>query len=307
MWNKTLFAFAMLSFSQLIIAQTAHAWVDLAKWQKPKVFGLAPSAETAQVATSLQKESRDNLPTMSKLNASVLGLYPILDPLLAGFSFGSSTADIKNIPTTDGFQGLRSISSYLEVAALYAIDDSLSVYFSPGFSSKVAKVESAETRENFATLTTYGVYTVSDQVGLGLGVSGKKNTRTQSLVPLVGGAWQPTPEFRLDGWLPANVHARWKYAPAQSVFARLELAGDASYSKHISPENPTDVQLLGAQFLLGWSFGVPIGFSTGFLRLDSSVGTFKGQLTLKNTSTEEEEKTKTKANPLVDIRLALAF
>ena len=121
MWKKSLFGFALLTMSNLVIAPTAHAWIDLSKWQKPKVFGLGPGAETAQIATSLQKESKENLPTMSKLNASILGLYPILDPLVAGVSLGSSTADIKNIPTTDGFQELRTVSSYLELAALYAV------------------------------------------------------------------------------------------------------------------------------------------------------------------------------------------
>jgi hypothetical protein len=291
-----------------IFSSSAMAWVDLNEWKKPKVFGLSPSADTAFVNTTLQS-NRDNKnqPAMNKTNTSVLALYPMLDNLVAGFNFGGSTTEVKNIPTAAGLKNLRSNGSWIELAALYSINDDLSIYVSPGLSFRKSTAEGSDTRESFASLTTYGVWAAQDNIGLGLGLSARKNSRTQTLIPIVGGAWQATPEFRLDGWLPANVHARWKLGNGQAVFARVELAGDSSLSQSIVSDTKTEVQLLGGQFMLGYSIGTLIGFGTGSLRIDPSIGFFKGKLTQTNVESEAKTGTSTQLNPLADLRIAVAF
>ena len=295
-------------FFALTQSINAAAFVNLSEWKKPKVFGLAPSADTAQVGTMLQTPKNASAdPLLKKTNASLLGLYPLMHELVGGFTAGGSSAEIKNIPTPQGNQILKTSSSYAEIAGLYAFTDNLSLFVAPGFSTKTAKTEKGETKESFITLTSYSVLAVSDSLGLGLGLSGKSNDRTQSLIPLLGGAWQPTTEFRLDGWLPANVHARWKYSSSQALFARLELNGDTALTEHLNISEKTDVQMLGAQFLMGWSAGMPIGFGTGFVRVDPAVGVYKGQLTQKNTQTEKQVKTNTAVNPVFDLRVAVAF
>ncbi|MEY3901413.1 MAG: hypothetical protein RL189_719 [Pseudomonadota bacterium] len=292
------------------LAHSAHAaaFVNLSEWKKPKVFGLAPSADTAQVGTMMQSGKNDSAdPLLKKTNVSLLGLYPLKHEFVGGFTAGGNGAEIKNIPTPLGNQTLKTSGSYAELAGLYAFSDNLSLFVAPGFSTKTAKSEKGETKENFITLTSYSVYAVSDELGLGLGLSGKRNERTQSIIPLLGGAWQPTAEFRLDGWLPANVHARWKYSSSQALFARIELNGDSALSEHLAASEKTDLQMLGAQLLMGWSIGMPIGFGTGFVRVDPSLGVFKGQLTQTNTQTEKQVKTSTAVNPVVDLRVAVAF
>ena len=299
--NSVLFLMCSLSGS-------SQAWVKLDEWKKPKVFGLAPSADTAFVNTGAQRiKDGSDTPAMNKTNVSLLGLYPMLDELVAGFSAGAGAAEIKNIKTSSGLKSLKTRGSYIEAAALYAFSDDLSMYFSPGYSTKESETAAGKTQENSVTLTTYSVWAASDQLGLGLGIAGRKNARSQTIIPLIGGAWQPAPEFRIDGWLPVNLHARWKYSPSQALFARIELAGDSSLSKQINSGTQTDVQLLGAQFLAGWSIGMPIGFGTGMIRLDPSVGVFKGQLTQKISAGQLEQKTETSVNPLADVRLAIAF
>jgi len=291
-----------------LASESSFAWVNLNEWKKPKVFGLAPSADTALINTTLQGKGQNSDDTrMNKTSASLIGLYPMLDELVAGFNVGTSVATLENIPNTSGRQNLKTQSAWLELAALYALQDDLSLYVSPGFSSKRASVSAGRTTETSATLTAYGVWKASDVVGLGMGVAGRKNTRTQSLIPLIGGAWQPTPEFRLDGWLPVNLHARWKYTRGQAVFTRLELAGESAMSDKLNSGTQTNVQLLGAQILFGWSIGMPIGFGTGFLRLDPSLGFFKGQLSQKFENGQSDLNSTTPVNPLADIRLAVAF
>lgn len=298
-------------FSAILVSLAPHssyAWVNLSEWKKPKVFGLAPSADTAFISTTLQGKGQNaDEPRMNKTSASLLGLYPMLNELVAGLNAGGSVATLENIPITGARQTLKTQSAWLEFAALYALQDNLSIYVSPGFSSKKTIASAGNTTETSATLTTYSVWSATDEIGLGLGLAGRKNARTQTLIPLVGGAWQPTPEFRLDGWLPVNLHARWKYTPRQAVFARLELAGDSAMSDKLTSGAKTDVQLLGAQMLLGWSIGMPIGFGTGFLRLDPSLGFFKGQLSQKFDNGQSDLNRTTPVNPLADIRLAVAF
>lgn len=292
----------------LLHSTVAEAFVDLNEWKKPKVFGLAPSADTAQVGTMMQS-SKDNStsPLLKKTNASLLGLYPLMHEFVGGFTAGGNSVEIKNIPTAQGQQTLKTSGLYAEIAGLYAISDNLSLFVAPGFSAKSASTLQGETKENFITLTSYSVLAVSDTLGLGLGLSGKKNDRTQSLIPLLGGAWQPTAEFRLDGWLPANVHARWKYTSSQALFAKIELNGDSALTAHLNGSEKHEVQLLGAQFLMGWSAGMPVGFGTGFVRIDPAVGIFKGQLTQTNTQTSTKSTTTTPMNPLVDLRIAMSF
>ncbi|MEN9808990.1 MAG: hypothetical protein RLZZ488_557 [Pseudomonadota bacterium] len=294
----------------LVLLHSAHAaaFVNLSEWKKPKVFGLAPSADTAQVGTMIQSGKNASAdPLLKKTNASLLGLYPIMHEFVGGFTAGGNSAEIKNVTTPQGKQTLKTSASYAEIAGLYAFSDNLSLFVAPGFSTKTAKTEKGETKESFITLTSYSVLAVSDTLGLGLGLSGKRNDRTQTVIPLLGGAWQPNAEFRLDGWLPANVHARWKYSASQALFARLELNGDTALSEHLTTSEKTDLQMLGAQFLMGWSIGMPIGFGTGSVRVDPSLGVFKGQLTQTNTQTEKQTKTSTEINPVVDLRVAVAF
>jgi hypothetical protein len=299
--NTVLFLICSLSGS-------SQAWVKLDEWKKPKVFGLAPSADTAFVSANVQRPNENSVsPTMTKTNAGILGLYPMLHELVAGVSGGGNAAEIKNIKTSEGIKSLNTRGAYFEAAILYAFSDEVSMYFSPGFSSKESQTPAGKTQESSATITTYGVWAASDELGLGLGLAGRKNDRSQTIIPLIGGAWQPAPKFRIDGWLPANIHARWKYSPSQALFARIELAGDSALSKQINSGTQTDVQLLGAQFLAGWSIGMPIGFGTGFIRLDPSVGVFKGQLTQKFSAGQAEQKVTTSLNALADVRLAVAF
>lgn len=295
-------------FFALLHSAHAAAFVDLSEWKKPKVFGLSPSADTAQLGTMMQSGKNDSAdPLLKKTNASLLGLYPLMHEFVGGFTAGGNRVEIKNIPTALGNQTLKTSGSYAEIAGLYAFSDNLSLFVAPGFSTKTAKTDKGETKENFITLTSYGVYAMSDVLGLGIGISGKRNERTQSIIPLLGGAWQPTSEFRLDGWLPANIHARWKYSASQALFARLELNGDTALTESLNASEKTDVQLLGAQFLMGWSIGMPIGFGTGFVRVDPAVGVYKGQLTQTNAVTEKQSKTSTSVNSVVDLRVALAF
>lgn len=289
-------------------AVNAWAWVDLNEWKRPKVFGLAPSADTAQLSYTSQGRRGENAgPHMSKASASALALYPMTHTLVAGFNFGGSSSQVRNIPAGDVLNTLQARGSYFELAALYAFSDNLSLYFSPGVSSKRATLENTEIRENFVTLTSYGVWAVDDDVGLGIGVSGKRNERTQTLVPLLGGAWQPVPEFRLDGWLPAHVQARWKFAPAQSLFARVELAGESALAGNSQNAEKTEVQLLGGQLYAGYSIGTPIGFGSGFLRFDPAVGFFKGNLKQTNGTSKNSTATGTQWNPLIDAKIAVAF
>jgi hypothetical protein len=290
------------------LSAPCYGWVKLDEWKKPKVFGLAPSADTAFVSANVQRVSQNSEdPSMTKTNAGVLGLYPMLHELVAGISGGGSAAEIKNIKTSKGIKSLKTRGAYFEAAMLYAFSNDVSMYFSPGYSSKESQAPAGKTQEGSATLTTYGVWAASDELGLGLGLAGRKNDRSQTIIPLIGGAWQPSPQFRLDGWLPANIHARWKYSPSQALFARLELAGDSALSKQLNSGTQTDLQLLGAHLLMGWSVGMPIGFGTGFIRLDPSLGVFKGQLTQKFSTGQAEQKVTTPVNALADVRLAVAF
>lgn len=290
------------------VSTPAMAWVKLSEWKKPKVFGLSPSADTASINSTMQNAgSGENSISMNKTSSSVLALYPMLDNLVAGFNFGGSVGEIKSIPTPAGNRGMKTSGSWLELAALYAFNDNISVYFSPGMSSKRSSAEGKETRENFASLTTYGVYAIDDNVGLGLGLSARRNTRSQTVIPLVGGAWQASPDVRIDGWLPANVHARWKLGEGQAVFARLELAGESALSEGIITDSKTEVQLLGGQFLIGYSIGTLIGFGTGVVRIDPSIGFYKGQLSQTNVSSGSKSEKSTGLNPLADVRIAVAF
>lgn len=291
----------------------AFAWVDLNEWKKPKVFGLSPSADTAFFDQNIPfPRSPNKKPTINKWSSSALALYPILDTLVAGFTLGASNSEIKNIPAGGSSQSLKTLQTstfVLEVAGLYAFNDQLSLFVAPGYSNKRSSTSGGHTQESFATLTSYAVLAASDHLGLGAGVAVRKNDRTQSVIPLLGGAWQLTPELRLDGWLPANVQTRWKYSDSQALFVRIELAGDAALSKQLIEQTSTDVQFLGAQVLFGWSIGTPLGFGAGFLRFDPSLGFFKGQLTqqMMLSPGNHSFRTSTPLYPLAESRVALTF
>ncbi|NBW81613.1 hypothetical protein EBR21_07650, partial [bacterium] len=75
----------------------------------------------------------------------------------------------------------------------------------------------------------------------------------------------------------------------------------------IEKDSKTEVQLLGAQFMLGYSIGTLIGFGTGAVRIDPSVGFFKGKLTQTNVASESKSEASTQVNPLADVRIAVAF
>lgn len=287
---------------------SAQAWVDLKEWKKPKVFDLSPGADTAMINTT--RQSHRSNPTMlqlNKTNASALGLYPLVDTLVAGVNFGGSWSELKNIPWNSEQKRMTARGSYIELAALYALSDTHSVYVSPGVSFKTAKIDEIETQERYAALTAYTVWAVDPSLGLGVGLSARKNSRTQTLVPLVGGAWQLSEDVRIDGWLPANLHARWKLTPSQAIFTRLELAGESALTQIRNQAGQSEIQLLGGQFLLGYSLSTPIGFGTGRIRIDPSIGFFKGKLSQKELVTQTKRETTPPVAPLADVRIAVAF
>jgi hypothetical protein len=68
-----------------------------------------------------------------------------------------------------------------------------------------------------------------------------------------------------------------------------------------------EVQLLGAQLYAGYSIGTPIGFGSGFVRFDSAIGFFKGNLKQTDVNSKNSTDTATRWNPLVDAKIAVAF
>ena len=311
-----------LIFLSICASPHANAWVNLETWKKPKVFDLAPRADTASIRSThpmTSKKPKDEgapraensqegrFVRIQKSSASLIGLYPLIDELLAGITVSTSSTQLNELPTSDGYGNLKSTDLSLECAALFAWNESFSLYLAPGLSFKKAIAQGETTEEDFQTLTSYGVWALNNSLGVGLGFAGRVNSRTKSLIPFVGGAWQPTPNFRLDGWLPAHLTARWSYNNSQTIFARAELAGDAALSNSLRSENPTAVQLLGGQLLIGWSIGMPIGIGTGTVRLEPSVGAFRGQLTTENISTGNKEQANTELIPVADVKLAVAF
>jgi hypothetical protein len=195
----------------------------------------------------------------------------------------------------------------LELAGQYAFNEEHSLFVASGIGTRELRADGRSTKETTALLTTYTMWSFSDEIGLGIGAAGSHNSRRSNLFPLLGGSWQPSPELRIDGWLPSHVHGRWKYTPAQSLFVRLELSGEAGYAKRFFNEDDADITLVGVQTIFGWSVGMPLGVASGFLRIDPSLGFFAGNTSVKNNTSGKTTQQKMGAVPIADVRLAVIF
>jgi hypothetical protein len=298
----------LVSLFVTLASGEAQAWVDLEKWKKPKVFDQAPSTEIIQTGyKSYLRKPKNSALRLTKTSGNLVGLYPLLDNLVAGVIVGAGAASVQDIQTESGLRSFQNSQLSVELAGQYAFSNEHSLFISSGMGFKELESKGKSTSESRMLLTTYSVWSLNDDVGLGIGLAGNHNTRKSTFVPLLGGSWQPSPELRVDGWLPSHVHTRWKYAPAQSLFLRLELSGESGYAKNFLGNNDADITLLGAQMILGWSLGMPIGIATGFLRIDPSFGFFAGNTSVENLFSGSKTKQKLGSVPVADIRVAVVF
>jgi len=306
--DLTALLLSLFTSVSLLASPEAKAWVELEQWKKPKVFDQAPSAEIVQVGykTYLRKP-KDSEVRLSKTSANLLGLYPLLDNFVAGFTMSAGSGSVQNILAENQLRSIQTSQLSLELTGQYAFSNENSLFLSSGVGYKELEANGRTTSETSAVLKTFTMWSINDEVGLGVGAAGNANSRRSNLMPLLGGSWQPSPELRIDGWLPSHIHTRWKFSQRQSLFLRLELSGESGYAKKFFNDDDADITLVGAQMILGWSVGMPIGFSTGFLRLDPSFGFFAGNTTVKNNVTGRKTEQRMGSAPLADIRVAVVF
>lgn len=305
-----------LPFSScLLFGLSSHAvaWVDLETWRPPKVFALAPSADSIFIQAEGQKEDNANTPSMNKRSFTVMGLYPLEDRLVAGLTFSGDYSVLSSHPSLVGTlskertEAIKISESKVELATLYALSETHSIYIAPGISQVHSAHLGNTYSEYYHGLTAYSVWALRDDLGVGLGLSTGKSARKSYFFPLFGGAWQPSPDFRIDGWLPANLNAIFKVADRHAVFSTVELTGAGATIYGMQDGEQFDVQMIGLKLLFGWSFRYPLGIGTGIAKLEPAIGLFRGKFTSKNLQSDSSDSKLTPFRAMFHLRAAVSF
>ena len=307
MFKRDILKSAFCIVSLLAVVRPAYSWEMLDHWRPPKVFSLAPSADT--LFFQFEKPSTDiqDSPKMTKSSYAALGLYPFDDRLVAGINFSGYQSILSGQMSNEDYTELQIRESKVELAGLYALSETHSIYVAPGVRYLKSEYLGHHFEEFFQVLTAYTVWALADNAGFGVGLSAGRNSRKSYFVPLIGGAWQYTPNFRIDGWLPANLAAILKVAENHAIIAKIEATGTGGLVNNKDENYEYEAQMIGANLLAGWSFRYPLGLGSGIAKFEPAFGVFRGKFTYANQEGGTSRSEVTPFRPIFHIRTAISF
>ena len=291
----------------LAAVRPAYSWETLDRWRPPKVFSLAPSADSLFFQVEKPSTEIQDSPNMTKSSFAALGLYPFDDRLVAGLNFSGHQSSLRAQLASEEFSELEVTQSKVELAGLYALSETHSIYVAPGISHAQSEYFGHHLEEYFQVLTAYTVWVLADNAGFGVGLSAGRSSRKSYFVPLIGGAWQYTPNFRIDGWLPANLAAILKVAENHAIIAKIEATGTGGLANNRSENYEFDAQMIGVNFLVGWSFRYPLGLGSGLAKFEPAFGVFRGKFSNTNLEGGASRSEVTPFRPIFHLRTAISF
>jgi len=199
-------------FSQLSLAQ-----VDLSTWEKPKVFKFIPKFGNSRyvVATDLQRPSEE-APIASHISqVTVQIIYPFTQNLVTGitpekndYTLSLQSNPDSGLPSSLSFQKIT-----LSIPVIYAVNPK-TLYISSNYVSKhrTPKHKGGDwTSHQFSQLL---IQEFHSDFGLGIGMHASHFPDQEvSVLPIIPFAWTPTPELRIEAWLPAQAQLKFFLFP----------------------------------------------------------------------------------------------